>query len=225
MVIFAVYAECDPLSTGYIKKIDEIVPFFMEDQFFYLPGLVGLFMGSLFNGALSLSVSILNSLATVTWEDFISHIPMFQNFKESRQVVIIKIIGAAYGIAVMGVSFGVGMLSGVIESSMLVTSATSGPLLGVFVLAMLVPCANWKGAAFGMIASHVITLWMAFGGLTIDKPPIKTLPITSEGCHNGSYNSHIMLPDQVWPQTPIPIIWGDENGTMTNINSVHQEPK
>lgn len=44
----------------------------------------------------------------------------------------------------MGISFGVGLLSGVIESSMLVTSATSGPLLGVFILAMLIPCCNWK---------------------------------------------------------------------------------
>jgi hypothetical protein len=44
----------------------------------------------------------------------------------------------------MGISFGVATLSGVIESSMLMTSATSGPLLGVFVLAMLFPCVNWK---------------------------------------------------------------------------------
>lgn len=52
MVIFAVYADCDPLSTGYIKKIDEIVPFFIEDQFYFLPGILGLFMATLFNGAL-----------------------------------------------------------------------------------------------------------------------------------------------------------------------------
>jgi hypothetical protein len=44
----------------------------------------------------------------------------------------------------MGISFGVATLSGVIESSMLMTSATSGPLLGVFVLAMLFPCVNRK---------------------------------------------------------------------------------
>jgi hypothetical protein len=44
----------------------------------------------------------------------------------------------------MGISFGVATLSGVIESSMLMTSATSGPLLGVFLLAMLFPCVNWK---------------------------------------------------------------------------------
>lgn len=52
MVIFAVYADCDPLSSGYIKKFDEILPFYMEDRFSYLPGILGLFMASLFNGAL-----------------------------------------------------------------------------------------------------------------------------------------------------------------------------
>ena len=52
--------------------------------------------------------------------------------------------GCLYGFIIMGITFGVATLSGVIESSMLMTSATSGPLLGVFLLAMLFPCCNWK---------------------------------------------------------------------------------
>lgn len=52
MVIYATYADCDPLSKGYTKKYDEILPFFVEDRFNYLPGILGLFMASLFNGAL-----------------------------------------------------------------------------------------------------------------------------------------------------------------------------
>lgn len=52
MVIYATYADCDPLTKGYIKKYDEILPFFVEDRFNYLPGILGLFMASLFNGAL-----------------------------------------------------------------------------------------------------------------------------------------------------------------------------
>lgn len=52
MVIFTVYANCDPLTSGYIKKFDEVLPFFVEDRFNYLPGILGLFMASLFNGAL-----------------------------------------------------------------------------------------------------------------------------------------------------------------------------
>lgn len=52
MVIFANYANCDPLSLGYITKIDEVLPFYVEDKFANIPGLLGLFMASLFNGAL-----------------------------------------------------------------------------------------------------------------------------------------------------------------------------
>lgn len=44
----------------------------------------------------------------------------------------------------MGVAFIVAHMSGVIEASMMMTSATSGPLLGVFILALFFPAANWK---------------------------------------------------------------------------------
>jgi hypothetical protein len=59
MVIFASYANCDPLSLGYISKIDEIVPFYVEDKFVFLPGLLGLFMATLFNGALRYVLQII----------------------------------------------------------------------------------------------------------------------------------------------------------------------
>lgn len=52
MGIYSIYANCDPLTAGYTKKMDEILPFFIEDKFSYFPGVMGLFMGSLFNGAL-----------------------------------------------------------------------------------------------------------------------------------------------------------------------------
>ncbi|XP_003428104.1 sodium-coupled monocarboxylate transporter 1 isoform X2 [Nasonia vitripennis] len=191
MVIYANYADCDPMSLGYTSKFDEIVPFYVEDKFVYLPGLLGLVMATLFNSSLTITVSILNSLATVTFEDFLSQIPAMRNLKDSRQLKVIKSLAVFYGFLVAGVSFLVGMLSGVIESSMLMTSATSGPLLGVFVLAMLVPCANWKGASAGMIFSHVTTLWLTFGRLSLDIPT-ETLPLSTEGCTNETFSSHLV---------------------------------
>nr|CAD7410763.1 unnamed protein product [Timema cristinae] len=110
----------------------------------------------------------------------------------------------------MGVSFGVGLLSGVIESSMLMTSATSGPLLGVFVLAMLFPCANWKGASSGMIIGHVITLWITFGGLTVDKAPVTMLPLSVDGCTNASY-SHIMAAASPLIYAQSPVEWSNHS--------------
>lgn len=53
-------------------------------------------------------------------------------------------LGVISGFIVMGVAFIVAQSSGVIDASQLMTSATSGPLLGVFVLAMFFPSTNWK---------------------------------------------------------------------------------
>ncbi|KAH0557736.1 sodium-coupled monocarboxylate transporter 1 [Cotesia glomerata] len=193
MVIFAAYADCDPYQSGYISKFDEIVPFYVEDKLTYLPGLLGLVMATLFNGALTIAVSNLNSLATVTFEDFLSQIPALSNLKDQQQLRIIKLVGVIYGILIVGASFLVAMLSGVIESSMLMTSATSGPLLGVFVLAMLVPCANWKGAATGVIFSHLMSLWLTFGHLSVTDET-ETLPLSVAGCTNDSFSSHLRRP-------------------------------
>ncbi|EGI57635.1 Sodium-coupled monocarboxylate transporter 2 [Acromyrmex echinatior] len=193
MVIFANYANCDPLSLGYISKIDEIVPFYVEDKFSKVPGMLGLVMATLFNSALTLAVSNLNSLATVTFEDFLSHIPALSDMKDTQQLHAIKIIGVIYGLIIIGISFLVAMLSGVIESSMLMTSATSGPLLGVFLLAMLIPCANWKGAAAGMIFSHVTTMWITYGHLKQGNVP-EMLPLSTENCDNETFSSWVIRP-------------------------------
>ncbi|XP_062533303.1 sodium-coupled monocarboxylate transporter 1-like [Armigeres subalbatus] len=197
MGIFSVYAECDPLMAGFINKIDEIVGFFVQDKFSYLPGFLGLFMGSLLNGALTLNVSNINAAAIVTWEDFLAPLPYFKDTRDKKQLHMIRLIGAVYGVIVLGIAFSVGFLSGVIEGSMLMTSATSGPLLGVFLLAMLVPVANWKGAASGMIISHMVTLWITFGGLTIDKET-PLLPTSVEGCSNESFSNRIGQLSDTW---------------------------
>ncbi|KAL3267828.1 hypothetical protein HHI36_006961 [Cryptolaemus montrouzieri] len=226
MVIYATYSSCDPLTSGYIDEYDEILPFFVEDRFSYLPGILGLFMACLFNGALSLNVSNLNSLATVTFEDFLRPIPYLKGLKDSHQLYTIKAIGVFYGLIIMGIAFGVRLLDGVIESSMLVTSATSGPLLGVFLLALLVPCANWKGSAVGVIAGHTITLWIFFNGLTVDKPPTKILPLSVDGCTNTSFNSHILKPEhrglEAWnipTTTPNPYDFNDTEDPYDIINT------
>lgn len=141
-----------------------------------------------------MNISNINSLATVTWEDFISQVPHFRNCEDKRQLAIIKVLGVAYAVLIMGVGFLVGMLSGVIESYMLMTSATSGPLLGVFLLAMLVPAANWKGAATGVIIAHLVAIWMIIGKLSIHQTDV-ILPTSIEGCNNVNISfseSHLM---------------------------------
>ncbi|CRK89018.1 CLUMA_CG002489, isoform A [Clunio marinus] len=194
MGIYAAYSECDPLKFGYTKSADAILPFFVEDKYSFVPGLMGIFLSTLFNGALILNISNLNSLATVTWEDFLSNLPYFRNMDDKKQLRIIKLIGSIYGLMIMGVGFLVQLLSGVIESAQLMTSATSGPLLGVFLLAICVPFANWKGAATGMIISHVTVMYLTFAHLTIDTTSAEFLETSIAGCTNSSFSSSIIRP-------------------------------
>lgn len=102
--------------------------------------------------------------------------------------------GAVYGVLTVGIAFVVAMFSGVIESSQLMTSATSGPLLGVFLLAMLFPSVNWKGAVAGMLWSHIIILWITFGGWMNVEKKTELLPLSIDGCDNSSFNPHIRPP-------------------------------
>uniref|UniRef100_A0A1L8DES3 Putative sodium/solute symporter n=1 Tax=Nyssomyia neivai TaxID=330878 RepID=A0A1L8DES3_9DIPT len=219
MGVFSSYVDCDPLAAGYIKKMDEILPFFVEDKFSYIPGFMGLFMATIFNGALSLSVSNINSIATVTWEDFLSPLPHFKGLTEKQEVNTIKFLGCVYSIIVMGVGFGVGLLSGVVESAMLMTSITSGPLLGVFLLAMIFPMSNWKGAASGMIMSKIICLWLAFGSFTV-KPthPTDILPTYTEGCTNHTFSQGISKSSSSWllNNMPLEVGWDTQNASYVN---------
>ncbi|XP_075163177.1 sodium-coupled monocarboxylate transporter 2 [Haematobia irritans] len=195
LVIYSSYASCDPLAEGYIKKADEILPFYVEDQLSFIPGFLGIFMATLFNGALCMMVSNLNSMATVIWEDFLTLIPKFKNLSDRQQLSLIKTVTVVCGILIMAVAFGVGLLSGVIESSMMAFSATSGPLLGCFILAMLVPIANWKGTSAGMISACAFVLWIIAGASTVDKSASNQfLPTSTEGCTNFTFSPWIHKP-------------------------------
>lgn len=186
MALYAVYKYCDPLMSGRIVAPDEVLPFYVQDQFTFLPGMLGLFLGSLFNGALSFLVSNVNSLSTVTWEDFVSAAPAFKGISDKQQLMIIKIIGIIYSLTIMCLSLTVGLVGGVVEGSLLVTSATSGALLGVFLLAAIFPVANGKGALSGMLMAHFITAWMATGRLLYVNDNVAMLPLSVEKCRNAT---------------------------------------
>lgn len=84
----------------------------------------------------------------------------------------------------MAIAYIVSMFSGVIEISMFVSAATSGTLVGVFVLAMLVPFANSRGASIGMIASHAIIASLAITSyFSKDFSKATFLPTSIDGCN------------------------------------------
>lgn len=52
LIMFAKYSECDPISTGNIKRSDQLLPYYVLDIAKNLPGLPGLFIAGVFSTAL-----------------------------------------------------------------------------------------------------------------------------------------------------------------------------
>merc|ERR1711928_120698 len=71
LVIYTKYKDCDPISSGRVSKIDQLVPLFVIQSSGSLPGVPGLFVAGLYSASLSTVSSGLNSLAAVTLEDFV----------------------------------------------------------------------------------------------------------------------------------------------------------
>ncbi|GFY70809.1 sodium-coupled monocarboxylate transporter 2, partial [Trichonephila inaurata madagascariensis] len=67
---------CDPLTSADrpIQSADQLLPYFITTTLSYLPGLPGLCMCGIFSASLSTVSSAINSLASVTSEDFLKTI-------------------------------------------------------------------------------------------------------------------------------------------------------
>ncbi|OXA62795.1 Sodium-coupled monocarboxylate transporter 1 [Folsomia candida] len=173
VVIFANFAHCDPITLGFIKRNDQIAPYFVLEYLSPTSGLLGLFIACLYSGALSTVSSGLNSLAAVTWQDFCSRINHFKKMTEIQQGLVTKIIGFLYGALSIGMGFLAGNLGGVLSAALVVNGAVSGPLLGVF------------GAIIGMLLAHIVTLGIGVGGLLL-KVHHASLPYAIDGCDNAT---------------------------------------
>lgn len=142
----------------------------------------------------SIFVSTLNSIATVTWEDFLSPLSCFKKFTDFNQLVVIKSLGVTYAFICMGIAYLVSLFSGVIELSMFVNAATSGTLVGVFILAMVVPFANSKGASIGIIVSHSAIVALSITAyITNSLMKAEYLPTSIEGCNATAKNQSFLM--------------------------------
>lgn len=87
--MYSVYEHCDPFSTGIVKKLDQMLPYFTmtiaKDAF----GLPGLFIAGIFSAALATMSSSLNALAGTLFEDIIK--PYTSDFSEKARSNVMKV--------------------------------------------------------------------------------------------------------------------------------------
>ncbi|XP_035663025.1 sodium-coupled monocarboxylate transporter 1-like [Branchiostoma floridae] len=190
LVIYARYHDCDPRLAGHIFNSDQLMPYLTMDLLGHLPGMPGLFTAAVFSAAISTMSSGLNSLAAVTLEDFTKPLTRSKGWSDLRYTVISKVLVFTYGSVMIMMSYMASFLGSIIQAGLSMFGTIGGPILGIFVLGMLFPCANGKGGFAGLFCSLVITMWLGFGQFVHPYPRWKP-PLSIAGCIHGNGTGNV----------------------------------
>jgi len=138
-----------------------VFPTFVMTQ---LPhGLAGLVIAVIFAAAMSTLSGELNSLSTATMVDFVSRFGWIRGGDEGRALRVSRWVTVAWGVAACGVALSTGRLGSIIEVVNRFGSYFYGSILGVFLLAVLIPRATGRGATAGLAAGMTSVAVVALG--------------------------------------------------------------
>ncbi|XP_010213408.1 PREDICTED: sodium-coupled monocarboxylate transporter 2 [Tinamus guttatus] len=149
LVMYSHYRDCDPWTADFISAPDQLMPYFVMDIFASMPGVPGLFVACAFSGTLSTVAASINALATVTFEDFVKKV--FPDLSEKTGTWVSKGLCVLFG----------ALCTAMAAASLTIHGMCGGPMLGLFSLGILFPCANWKGATGGLVAGIALAPLLA----------------------------------------------------------------
>lgn len=150
LILWAFYqTQPDPLAGGLISKADQVLPYFVVHE---LPrGFPGILIAAIYSASMSTVSSGLNSLASATLMDFTKQTQADTKAQHERQLFKARAVTVIYGVLVTSLAFLVGEMGTLVESVNQIIGIVGGPLLGLFMLGMLVPRANTPGAVTGVL--------------------------------------------------------------------------
>ncbi|ESO96133.1 hypothetical protein LOTGIDRAFT_160120 [Lottia gigantea] len=206
IVAFAYYTtvRCDPLESGQITNPNQIIPYMVMDIFRSLPGMPGLFLASLFSASLSTLSTGLSGLSAIFLQDIVKE--KFKTLSEFRSTLVAKISVIISAVLASGIAIVIGEIGGtMIQISGSVISAFSGPLTGLFLLGVLCPWANSKGAVAGSMISMVFCSWLGMGSSfsrTLRKTPwLPLAPIDHCPVDNSTFIEYNMTSPYMYNPT------------------------
>ena len=164
VTIYGYFTEkgCDPLASGEVPNINQLIPFTVMELFDSVPGLPGLFIAALAAASLSTLSSGLSSLAAVTYEDIIK--TFFPNLNEEKATNISKIAVVIYGVIAVAIAFLLLQIKGPMGQIFIsFMGAIAGPTTGLFLLSIFNRRTSIKGAVIGVISAMTFVLWLNLG--------------------------------------------------------------
>uniref|UniRef100_A0A2S2QY91 Sodium-coupled monocarboxylate transporter 2 n=1 Tax=Sipha flava TaxID=143950 RepID=A0A2S2QY91_9HEMI len=162
MLMYTKYKDCDPSLANYIENDRNLLPYFVMDVASKIPGITGLFISGIISAALSTMSAQLNTVSGTIYEDFIVKM-MGIKVSDLTASIIMKCTVVITGMICVSLVAVVEKLNGILQMAISLGSVTNGALLSVFTLGLCFPCANARGALYGMLSSIVIMSWIVFG--------------------------------------------------------------
>jgi SSS family transporter len=150
LILWAFYQyQPDPVAAGHISKVDQILPYFVVHE---LPrGFAGILIAAIYAASMSTVSAGLNSLASCTLIDLGRGATSGTPAQEETQLRKAQWLTVSYGLLVTMLAFLVGQMGTLIESVNQMIGMVGGPLLGLFLMGMLIPRTNATGAMAGVL--------------------------------------------------------------------------
>ncbi|XP_055685272.1 sodium-coupled monocarboxylate transporter 2-like [Lutzomyia longipalpis] len=140
VIVYANYETCDPFRAGFIRKIDQILPHFIQEKASLFLGFNGIFIAGVFSAGLSTTSSYLNTMSGIFYEDFISQTyPRIQGNTAGR---IMKGTILILGVLQIGLIFFIERMGTIVKISMQCLSLNACALLTLFALGLFAPKSN-----------------------------------------------------------------------------------
>ncbi|XP_019882565.2 sodium-coupled monocarboxylate transporter 1-like isoform X1 [Camponotus floridanus] len=233
LLIYAWYYKCDPLTTKLAPAKDQLLPLLVMNVLREFPGLSGVFVAGVFSAALSSLSTGLNSMSAVVLEDFVKSFiktPFTRKTADRFMKFTVVVLGTIC-VALVFVVEQAGLH--VLQLSMSLDAITNGPSLGIFIMGMLLPRVNGKGALIGGLAGLSFMVWLIFSAETaIASGQIKfdVKPVSTEGCNYSFPQVENLLlsvsPDSIlddangeepWALYRLSYLWYTMTGTLMTI--------
>ncbi|KFB37461.1 hypothetical protein ZHAS_00004598 [Anopheles sinensis] len=184
LLIFAMYHDCDPLTTGLAKAKDQLVPLLVMEVLGEYPGLAGLFVAGIFSAALSSLSTALNSLSAIVLEDFCKPF-VSKPLTETQTRYILRFTVLAFGALAVVMVVVVEKMGAVLQLSMSLGPVTLGPLFGLFVMGFFFPRINGSSAIVGTAAGLALMSYIVIRSqisIALKEIVFAEKPVTVEGC-------------------------------------------
>jgi Na+/proline symporter len=154
VALFAFYKDHPGRQAG-LANPDAIMPFFAVHE---LPaGISGLIIAAILGASMAVMSAGINSLTTATTVDFYER--FFRPGQDAQRLTRVGRIGTVcWGLATTGVALFAGRLGELANAYNVVSSHISGPLLGIFLLAVLSKRTTANGALIGA-GSGILTIF------------------------------------------------------------------